>query len=374
MLKEICSRLKLSGQLNEVTVGDIRALRAHGIDLEEIERAIREVTGISREKLKALLDDVVERNQRYYTELATLADITVPDIIVSAADIAAIQRQTWSAFQNITGSMGFLVREGGRLKKLPPADTYWGVLDSATMKIQSGAISYNQAISDAVKELADSGLKTVDYESGHVDSVDVSARRAVMTAVNQICDKYADQSAEYLGTRYFEISAHSGARDICRDPKRPWQNHKSWHGKVYYMSEFGEPDPLKRYPDLVKTTGYNEVDGLTGANCRHHKYPWIEGAMERTYTDEDLAHIDDGLECEFEGRKYSAYESTQQQRKIEKEIRKLKRRKAAQEAAGLTEEATNTNIRLRRLNKKYRDFSAAAGLPLQRDRIKVVYK
>ena len=38
LLDEICSRLKLAGELNEVTVQDIRALRSHGISLEESKR------------------------------------------------------------------------------------------------------------------------------------------------------------------------------------------------------------------------------------------------------------------------------------------------------------------------------------------------
>ena len=36
------------------------------------------------------------------------------------------------------------------------------------------------------KQLADSGLRMVDYESGHRDHIDVAARRAVMTGVSQI--------------------------------------------------------------------------------------------------------------------------------------------------------------------------------------------
>lgn len=80
LLMEICSRLKLRDELNEVTVQDIKALRSHGIDLKEIEKAIRKTTGISEQKLKKLLDDVVARNQTYYTELITLADVTRPDV------------------------------------------------------------------------------------------------------------------------------------------------------------------------------------------------------------------------------------------------------------------------------------------------------
>lgn len=68
-LEEICSRLKISGELNEVTVQDIRALRSHGIDLKDIEKAIQRTANISQRGLKKLLDDVVERNQQYYRDV-----------------------------------------------------------------------------------------------------------------------------------------------------------------------------------------------------------------------------------------------------------------------------------------------------------------
>ena len=76
---------------------------------------------------------------------------------------------------------------------------------------------------------------------------------------------------------------------------------------------------------------------------------------------------------EFEGKKYNDYQATQKQREIERTIRKKKREQAGFEAAGLTEQATAAKAYLRALNKKYRDFSKAAGLPEQRERIRVLY-
>lgn len=350
-----------------MTVQAIRALRSHGIDTKEIEKAIRKTSGISEKKLKELFDDVIARNQKYYTDVIDMAGLTQPETLVDASVIEAIRRQTLDEFHNITASMGFLVNNGRTM--LPPAKAYQWALDSATLQIQSGAISYNQAIKSAIQQLAGGGLKVVNYESGHVDQIDVAVRRAVMTGVNQICDQYTNQSAEFLETRYFEVSAHSGARD--KPGPSPWSSHKDWQGKVYYQSENGEDDPLGLYDDLVATTGYGFVDGLTGANCRHHKYPYIPGVSERTYTDEQLAHIDDGLGCEFDGKKYTAYEATQMQRRIERQIRAQKKLKNAYEKSGLAEEAQAASIKLRRLNAKYKAFSEAAGLPEQRERTKV---
>lgn len=361
LLMEICSRLKLRDELNEVTVQDIRALRSHGIDLKEIKKAIRETSGISKTKLDKLLGDVVARNQQYYTDLIDLAHITQPETLVDAAEVAAIRTQTLDTFHNLTASMGFLV-DGGRTM-LPPAKAYQWALDSAALQAQSGAINYNQAIKTAVKELADSGLKVVDYESGHRDHIDVAVRRAVMTGVSQICAKYTEQSAEYLDTPYFEVSAHVGARD--KPGPSPWSSHKDWQGHVYSVRA-GDI-----YPSIYDVCGLGAVDGLEGANCRHRRFPWVEGVSERTYTDEQLEHIDDGHGCTFDGKDYTAYEATQMQRRIERTVRKLKREKAAYKAAGLHEDETAVNIRLRRLNAKYKAFSAEAGLPEQPERMRI---
>lgn len=363
LLEEICSRLKAADELNEVTVQDIKALRSHGIDLKEIEKAIRKTSGISETKLNKLLDDVVERNQKYYNEIIDLAHITQPETLVSVEDTWAIYEQTNQTLRNITRSMGFLVNAGRTM--LPPARAYQWALDAATLKVESGAISYGQAIKDAVRELASGGLRVVDYESGHRDHVDIAARRAVMTGVSQLCSKYTEQAAEYLETPYYEVSAHAGARD--KPGPSPWSSHKDWQGKVYSIRA-GDI-----YPSIYEVCGFGAVDGLEGANCRHRRFPWVEGVSERTYNDEQLEHIDDGLGCTFEGKTYTAYEATQEQRKVERTIRKLKREKTAYNAAGLTDEEQAVNIKLRRLNAKYKAFSAAAGLPEQRERMKVLY-
>lgn len=229
LLEEICSRLNLADQLNEVTVQSIRALRSHGISQQEIDRAIRRTTNISEKKLTELLDDVVERNQRYYSELIKIADVTAPQTLLSIEDTYAIYEQTRQTFRNITQSMAFLVDNGRTL--LAPARAYQYVLDSAILEIQSGAVSYNQAIKRGVKQLADSGLKTVSYESGHTDQVDVSIRRAVMSGVNALCQRYSEQSMEYLETDLVEVSAHIGARDI--DGPNGWEAHTKWQGRCF---------------------------------------------------------------------------------------------------------------------------------------------
>lgn len=88
--------------------------------------------------------------------------------------------------------------------------------------------------------------------------------------------------------------------------------------------------------------------------------------MERTYTDEELANIDPP-DFEYEGKKYTHYEATQKQREIERAIRKCKRREAA---ATNAQDKQAAQARRRILQQKYKDFSKAADLRMQPERMK----
>ena len=366
LLADICSRLK-TGTVGETTVLDIKALRSHGIDLKEIEKAISETSGISEKKLEKLLEEVVEKNQQYYNDVITLADVTKPETLVNASDIDAIKRQTLQEMRNITRTMAFVVDAGRTILKPQKAITW--ALDAALLQVQSGAVSYNTAISNAVKQLADSGLRMVDYESGRSDQVDVAARRAVMTGVNKINQKYAEQSTEYLETDLVETSAHIGARNIGNVP----ENHEKWQGKWYRWSEKPQTS-TGEYPDFIETTGYGTGAGLGGWNCRHTFYPVVEGVSEATYSQADLdAMKGENRKFKFEGQEYDGYTATQEQRSIERTIRKLKREKTAYNAAGLRDKELAVSIRIKRLRAKYKAFSRVAGLPEQRERMKVLY-
>ena len=110
--------------------------------------------------------------------------------------------------------------------------------------------------------MTNSGLRVVDYASGHTNRVDVAARRAVMTGLSQITGKINEQNANDLDTEYFEVTWHEGARP----------DHRKWQGKVYSRKE------------LESVCGLGSVTGLCGANCRHEYYPFVKcGRSERKW-------------------------------------------------------------------------------------------
>lgn len=97
--------------------------------------------------------------------------------------------------------------------------------------------------------------------------------------------------------------------------------------------------------------------------------------MERTYSDKELEDMkpENRPKITYDGKEYDDYSATQMQRRLEREIRKQKRLQVGYKAAGLKDEEITTKSRLRILNRKYREFSKAAGLPEQRERMRVLY-
>lgn len=365
ILNDISQRFIDAAAAQDTALEKIRELQRRGYSLKDIEEYIKEFTGLTDSEFNDIMDDAVERNQRYYAYVISQSDIVNEtfDKALMDAEIKAITEQTKGELVNITQSLGFSIRRNGKTVFMPIADAYQRVLDDAAIKVWSGGESYNKAIQDATNQLTESGLRTVVWQKEdakgnvrvHTDHADVAARRAVMTSIVQISSKYSDALMEETDTPYMEITAHQGARDTERAGV-PWASHKKWQGKVY-SKKSGDI-----YPNVYSVCGWGDVQGLEGANCRHMHYPWFEGISERTYTDEQLDNIDPAP-FKYQGRDYSAYKATQKMRQIERTIRKLKRMRDGydKDSDGYKE----LNIKVKRLFKEYSDFSKVSGIPKQ---------
>ena len=232
--------------------------------------------------------------------------------------------------------------------------------DLAYMQIATGTLDYNTAIREAVKEVAGQGIDVIHFASGHRDRLDVAMRRTVLTGVNQTVGSIQMARAEEMGTDLVQTSAHIGARNKGVGPA----NHEGWQGKVFSLK-----GGSKKYPNFEEETGYGTVTGLGGVNCRHSFYPYFEGISKNAY---DKATLNEyaNKSVTYNGKDMSFYDATQEQRKIEREIRKAKREAAAVDAAGLDNGAELQ--RVRDLQAKMREFTRQTGLKRQGVRERVI--
>ncbi|MFR1044450.1 MAG: phage minor capsid protein, partial [Faecalibacterium sp.] len=231
-------------------------------------------------------------------------------------------RQTCGTWQNLTATTANTV-----------TGAFERTLDAAWLKVSTGAFDYKTAVKQAVDSLADD-MPMVTYPSGHKDSIEVAARRAVLTGVNQTCGKLQEARMDEMGCEFVETTAHGGARP----------SHAAWQGRRFHRG--GAVDYKgKHYPDFEAATGYGTGAGLCGWNCRHTFFAvFPELGDPPQWTQEQLRELN-ARNIEWNGKKYTAYEISQMQRARERNVRRWKKRYLAEDAAGL--DPTDAAVRLK---------------------------
>lgn len=357
IMSDLTERLKANGEeITSATDWQINRLYELGVSKDKIDSLIQSTLDVSDDEIDRIYDEVVKsgyaRNEELYADKGK-EYIPYAENKQLQQLVKAVKNQTKSECRNITGSLGFAVRNADNtLSFTPLADFYQRTLDNGLMQIASGAVDYNTVLTKAVKAMTDSGLRTVDYASGWSNRVDVAVRRALMTGFNQVVTKVNEDNAEQLGTEYFEVSYHRGARPT----------HQVWQGRVYSKKE------------LETVCGLGTVTGLCGANCYHSYSPFIKGIDTPTYSEEELDRMneEENTPKEYNGRQYTAYEAQQRQRQLETAMR-ADRQKIELLTQGGADDDTITGAKAKYFQRQdeYVKFSKAMGLPQQWERVTV---
>lgn len=255
-------------------------------------------------------------------------------------------RQTCGTWQNLTATTANTV-----------TGAFERTLDAAWLKVSTGTFDYKAAVKQAVDSLADD-MPMVTYPSGHKDSIEVAARRAVLTGVNQTTGKLQVARMDEMGCEFVETTAHGGARP----------SHAEWQGRRFHRG--GAVDYKGRhYPDFEAATGYGTGAGLCGWNCRHTFFAvFPELGDPPQWTQEHLRELN-ARNIEWNGKKYTAYEISQMQRARERNVRRWKKRYLAEDAAGL--DTTDSAVRLKAARQSLAEFAQATGGRVDSARVSV---
>lgn len=315
---------------------------------DEVNAILSKMTGKSKRQIQKLYTEACKKaiNQDAKIYRAYGKDCS------SALRSVALSNTLKAGIKNANGMMSNLTKSMVESSRA----TVTHLMDKAYVQVTSGAFSYQEAIYNAVWELAQQGIKSVTYPSGHTDWVDVAVRRAVMTGISQTAGQMQLDLAEEMDCDLVEVTAHMGARP----------SHALWQGKVYSIS-----GKSKKYPKLSTATGYGTGAGLKGWNCRHDFYPFFEGISKRANLPVDL---DENQE---------EYELSQQQRAMERSIRKSKRTCTALDSAirSTDDELLKRKLQnkferhsaiLKEKEKRLNDFCNKFGMQKQNDRVRVV--
>lgn len=188
---------------------------------------------------------------------------------------------------------------------------FLGASIEAVTRVNSGDADREAALHRAVRKLERDGIEIITYQDADTGRVtvrnkaDVAVRRHVRTQIAQDAARLTIERMKRLGIDLVEVSSHEGSR----------KSHTEWQGQCYSYEGEQVIDGTV-YPDLRSATGYGNVDGLLGANCRHSFGPYRHGAPRMYDPDPKTAS---GLPND------EVYELTQGQRYRERKIREAKR-------------------------------------------------
>lgn len=253
-----------------------------------------------------------------------------PIVLMQSENIAQIINLSYKSLKNTFSMINTNALESAKQK-------YLNILNTAYLDTATGIHSYQESINNAIGQMAKEGIGGATYKRGKryiTYSIEGTVRRDTLTAVHQLANKVAMQSCKEMNCEYVEISKHLGARV---HPTNPIANHAGWQGKVFKINGSDS-----EYQNLKVSTGYpDDILGLGGVNCRHRMFPFFPGISipnPINYNEDENRRV---------------YEATQHQRKLERDIRALKKRKACAEAVG--DDDTDSLMQYK-LNQKYKEI------------------
>ena len=349
ILQDVARRIGKMGTLTETANWQLWRYQQTEAVRENVIKLLAKYSGKSESTIRRLLkeaaNEAMEREDAIYYHYGMEPTPFEKSAALNNL-LTAGARQTCGTWRNLTATTANTV--SGAFERT--LDVAWG-------KVATGAFDYKTAVKQAVDSLADD-MPEITYTSGHTDTLEVAARRAVLTGVNQTAGKLQEARMDEMNVEFVETTAHGGARP----------SHAEWQGRRFHRG--GAVDYLgKHYPDFEQATGYGTGAGLCGWNCRHTFFAvFPELGDPPTWTEESLQELN-ARNIEYNGKLYTQYEVNQMQRARERNVRKWKKRYLAESAAG--SDTTDSAVRLKAARQSLSEFAKATGGRVDSARVSV---
>lgn len=329
----------------------IQILQDAGYLLEDITAELSKITKRQEKEIKSAMEEAGVKALEYDHKIYEAAGLSPISLTQSPQLIRLMER-------NMTATMGEW-ENYTRTTAEAAQRLFINECDNAYHLVSSGAVSYTQAVKEAVNNVVSGGV-IVHYSSGHKDTIETATARAVRTGVAQATGDISIKRMEEMDWDIILVSAHIGARtgDGGQNPG----NHLWWQGQFY--SRTGKD---KRFPPFSQT-GYGTGEGLCGWNCRH-SFGSGDG-VNNPYKDIQTAD------------NYKVEQLEKRQRTLERRIRKTKREvMGMQEAVDKCKDESvkfemqldldRKSYLLQRQNKAYNEFCKENDLRTQQERLQI---
>lgn len=228
------------------------------------------------------------------------------------------------------------------------------ILNAAAGKVIAGTESRTAALRQALSQIHAEGITGFIDRAGRRWSPEAYVNMDIRTTVHNTAIEAVKLRQQDYGVEIFRVSRHSGARPLCY----PYQGrYFSWNNKSGTFTD-GEGKRHRYAP--ISSTSYGKPAGLFGINCGHHPITVIPGVSIPRDMPEQSKEENDRI-----------YAESQQQRKLERDIRYVKQKAAMLDAAGDKEGFANEAAKVKQRQAAYNAFCKETGRTKRLDRTQV---
>ena len=366
------------GKIRELTPTQAHKLvqiLKYGGNYDEIVKEISKYTDLNIKDIDKIFREYAKKDQLFYKKFYEYRNIP----FIEYAENEALKRQT-KAITNIVKNemynftrsnvLGYTIKDlDGRTQFLGLKETYNRVLDEALLNVGQGKESFDSAMTNIMKQIGGSGLKTIQYESGRSIRLDSAVRMHLKGRLRELHNENQKIFGEEFNADGYEISVHLN----------PAIDHEEVQGRQFSIAEYDRLNSGMEAVDYKGNTYSLDHDNKNGyrpiseMNCYHYIFSIVLGVSKPEYNDEQLKEIIDNNKKGFEldGKHYTNYEGTQLQRSLERKIREQKDIQILAKASGNEELISISQKNITQLTAKYKELSNNSGLPTKMQRLKV---
>ena len=351
----------------------------YGGNYEDIINEISKYTDLNVKDIDEIFSVYAKKDQMFYEKFYQYRDIPyVPfeqNIALKTQTLALtniVQNEMYNYTRN--NVLGYTIKDlDGNVQFLGLRETYNRVLDEALLNVSQGKETFDSAMTRILKDIGGSGLKTIEYESGHSIRLDSAVRMHLQSRLRELHNENQAIIGEEIGADGVEISVHLNPAD----------DHAEAQGRQFTNEQFKLLQTTGTATDITgkaidmhrvtkKGVSYSHRP-ISEMNCYHYVFSVVLGVSEPEYTEEQLRDIRKTNQAgfDFDGNHYTMYEGTQLQRALERAIRQQKDTQILARASDNKELIYNAQQKITQLTNKYKQLSDISGLPTKMQRMKV---
>lgn len=379
-LEKIGEIIKELRELRPTEAHQLIQMLRYGEDYEKIINEISRLTNLSVKDIDNIFYAYAKRDQSFYKDFYKFKAVPFVEFFKNETLInqtKALARATQNEFLKFARPkvLGYSITNlDGTKQFMGFKKTYDRVLDEAILTIGQGKETYNESMQRIMKEIGESGLRTLDFESGRSIRLDSMVRQHLKGALKKLHTANEERIGEEIDFDGWEITTHSN----------PAPDHQEAQGRRFTIEEFKKLQNDGIAKDINGkeiNMHYERKDGedapyfrpIAEYNCYHVPFSVVLGVTKPEHSEEELQEIIDknNKGFEYKGKHYTMYQGTQIQRQLETEIRKQKDIQIMAKKSGDMDLIDKSQNKISKLLKQYKEVSDISKLPMKVERLKV---